>query len=85
MRVRLERRESNEDTVTLGARVTFNAAVVRLRYATRTGAILRIDGAVGGAFDGKHAAIDVIALAGRTRRQRHRRPAGVADVRFTLG
>jgi len=59
MRVRLERRESGEHTVTLGARVALAAPLARLTYATRTGATLRIDGAVAGAFDGKHATIDV--------------------------
>jgi len=59
MHVRLERREGDESTITLGARVTFAASLARLTYPTRTGATLRIDGVVAGAFDGKHATIDV--------------------------
>ncbi len=62
--MRLERRDTGEQTVTLGARVTFDAAAVRLTYPTRTGAVLRIDGAVAGAFDGKHGAIDLRCAPG---------------------
>ena len=64
MRVRLERRAEDEHVVTLGARVVFTAAQVRLRYATRTGALLRVDDAVAGAFDGGHTAIDLPTTAG---------------------
>ncbi len=64
MRVRLDRRGADEATVTLGARATFPDGPLRLRYPTRTGALLRIDGAVRGAFDGMHAAIDLPALPG---------------------
>jgi alpha-mannosidase len=64
MHVRLERREDGEHTITLGARVALAAPVARLTYPTRTGATLRIDGAVAGAFDGKHTAIDVPWPAG---------------------
>ena len=64
MRVRLDRRADDEQSVTLGARVSFPAAISRLTYATRTGAVLRVDGAVAGAFDGKHRSIDVPSTPG---------------------
>ncbi len=54
MRVRLERRAEDDATVTLGARVTVPQARMRLRYPTRTGALLRIDGRSAAAFDAKH-------------------------------
>jgi alpha-mannosidase len=59
MRVRLERRGEDEQCITLAARVTFGDALTRLTYHTRTGALLRIDGGIAGAFDGKHPHIDV--------------------------
>ncbi|MBV9408213.1 MAG: hypothetical protein JO164_05285, partial [Candidatus Eremiobacteraeota bacterium] len=64
MRVRLERRAADEATVTLAAHATFPDGPLRLRYATRTGALLRIDGTVRGAFDDMHGAIDLPALPG---------------------
>ena len=64
MRVRLERCAEDERTVTLRGEVTFGDRVMRLTYPTRTGALLRIDGAVAGAFDGKHLTIDLPPLAG---------------------
>ncbi len=64
MRVRLEGCGEDERTRTLRARVTFDGRPVRLTYATRTGALLRIDGAIAGAFDGKHTAIDLPPLRG---------------------
>jgi alpha-mannosidase len=64
MRVRLDRRGADEATVTLGGRAVFPDGPLRLRYPTRTGALLRIDGVVRGAFDGMHATIDLAALAG---------------------
>jgi alpha-mannosidase len=57
MRLRLARRTADERTVTLAARATFPDGPLRLRYPTRTGALLRIDGAVRGAFDGRHQTI----------------------------
>ena len=63
-RVRLQRRADDESTVTLAARTTFPDGPLRLRYPTRTGALLRIDGAARGAFDGKHEAIDLPPLPG---------------------
>ncbi|HEY4441256.1 MAG TPA: glycoside hydrolase family 38 C-terminal domain-containing protein [Candidatus Elarobacter sp.] len=57
MRVRLERRGEDDALVTLGAQVTFPDGPLRLRYPTRTGATLRIDGVVRGAFDGPHETI----------------------------
>lgn len=64
MRVRLERCAEDARTVTLRARVAFDGRSMRLAYPTRTGALLRIDGVVAGAFDGKHAAIDLPPLHG---------------------
>jgi alpha-mannosidase len=64
MRVGLARRASDEVTVTLAARATFPDGPLRARYPTRTGALLRVDGVVRGAFDGKHGAIDLPPLPG---------------------
>lgn len=64
MRVRLERRDGDDATVTLAARATLPEGPLRLCYRTRTGALLRVDGAVRGAFDGKHEAIDLPPLEG---------------------
>ena len=64
MQLRLEQRASDAETVTLGAQVAFVAPLARLTYPTRTGATLRVDGVVAGAFDGKHATIDVPWSAG---------------------
>jgi alpha-mannosidase len=62
--VRLARRAETADIVTLGAQVSFGEEPLRLRYRTRTGALLRIDGVVAGAFDGKHVSCDLAALPG---------------------
>lgn len=64
MRLRLARRGADEAIAAFVARATFPDGPLRLRYATRTGALLRIDGAVRGAFDGKHATIDLPPLPG---------------------
>ncbi len=64
MRVRLERCGADERTVTLRAAVAFNGRRIRLTYPTRTGALLRIDGAIAGAFDGKHTTLDLPPLDG---------------------
>ncbi len=64
MRVRLERCDEDERTLTLRARVTFDGRPLRLAYATRTGALLRLDGTIAGAFDAQHASIDVPAQRG---------------------
>ena len=64
MHVRLERRAHGADTVTLAAQVTFDERPMRLSYATRTGALVRIDGAIVGAFDAKHLTCDLPALPG---------------------
>jgi alpha-mannosidase len=64
MRVRLVRRGTDEATVTLTARISLPDGPLRLRYPTRTGALLRVDGVVRGAFDGKHPAIDLPPLPG---------------------
>lgn len=44
--------------------MTFSDVPLRLAYRTRTGALLRIDGRIAGAFDGKHMTCDVPALPG---------------------
>jgi alpha-mannosidase len=62
--VRLERRAESADLVTFAARTTFADRPLRLAYRTRTGALLRIDGDVAGAFDAKHATCDLAALPG---------------------
>jgi alpha-mannosidase len=64
MRVRLARRTADEATVALVARAVFPNGLLRVRYRTRTGALLRIDGAVQGAFDAMHETIDVCAHPG---------------------
>jgi len=64
MRVRLERCAEDARTVTLRATIAFGGRSMRLTYPTRTGALLRIDGAVAGAFDSMHAAIDLPPLDG---------------------
>ena len=64
MRVRLERCGADERTVTLRAAVAFDGRATRLTYPTRTGALLRIDGTIAGAFDGKHGTLDLAPLDG---------------------
>jgi len=64
MRVGLVRRGADEATVTFTARAVLPDGPLRLRYPTRTGALLRVDGAVRGAFDGKHPTIDLPPLPG---------------------
>ena len=64
MRIRLVRRGADEHTVTLVAHAEFPDGPLRFRYPTRTGALLRIDGVVRGAFDGMHGAIDLPPLPG---------------------
>ncbi len=59
MRIRLARRGADDGVVTLVGRATLTGGALRLGYPTRTGALLRVDGAVRGAFDGKHATIDL--------------------------
>lgn len=63
-RVRLVRGAEDDSTVTLVARTELPDAPLRLRYPTRTGALLRIDGAARGAFDGMHPTIDLPPLPG---------------------
>src|ERR1700728_3967235 len=64
MRVHLERCGADDRTVTLRAQVAFDRRSLRLSYPTRTGALLRIDGAIAGAFDGKHGTIDLPPYSG---------------------
>ncbi len=63
-RVRLSRRAEDAATVTLGGQVTFPDGPLALRYPTRTGALLRIDGAARGAFDPKHETIGLPPVPG---------------------
>jgi alpha-mannosidase len=64
MRVRLERCGEDERAVTLRAQVAFGGRALRLTYPTRNGALLRIGGAIAGAFDGKHSVIDLPPVDG---------------------
>jgi alpha-mannosidase len=64
MRIRLATRADDGPTAMLTATATFPDGPLRLRYPTRTGALLRIDGVVRGAFDGKHETIDLPPLPG---------------------
>ncbi len=63
-RVRLEERGQTPAVVTLGARVRFDDRPLRLEFHTRTGALLRIDGEIAGAFDAKHPTCDLGRLPG---------------------
>ncbi len=63
--VRLDERAQTADVVTLGVTATFDDGPLQLRYATRTGALLRIDGVVAGAFDAKHPTCDLSPMPGR--------------------
>ncbi|MDQ6941820.1 MAG: hypothetical protein M3169_04795, partial [Candidatus Eremiobacteraeota bacterium] len=60
----LARRGADEATVTLVAHAELPDGPLRLRYPTRTGALLRVDGIVRGAFDGMHGAIDLPPIPG---------------------
>jgi len=64
MRFRLAPKAADDATVILTARVAFTASLTRLAYPTRTGALLRIDGAIAGAFDDRHPRIDVRVMPG---------------------
>jgi alpha-mannosidase len=64
MRLRLARRAEADATVTLGATAAFPDGPVQLSYRTRTGALLRVDGVVRGAFDVQHATIALPAQPG---------------------
>ena len=64
MRIRLVQRGADEATVTLVADANLPGGPLRLRYPTRTGALLRVDGIVRGAFDAMHGAIDLPPLPG---------------------
>ena len=59
MRFRLAAKAADDATVILAARVVFGAPLARISYPTKTAALLRIDGAVAGAFDERHQRIDV--------------------------
>jgi alpha-mannosidase len=62
--VRLAQRAATADVVTVGAGVTLADRPLRLHYRTRTGALLRIDGDIAGAFDAKHPSCDLGAFPG---------------------
>ena len=64
MRIALAPRGESETTVTLGAAVRFPAGRVQFGYATRTGALLRIDGETAGAFDARHPVLTLPAQPG---------------------
>jgi alpha-mannosidase len=64
MRIRLVQRGADEATVMLVAQAELPDGPLRLRYPTRTGALLRIDGVIRGAFDGKHTSIDLQPMPG---------------------
>ena len=65
MQIRLVQRGADEATVTLAAHAELPDGPLRLRYPTRTGALLRVDGVIRGAFDGMHPAIDLQPMPGR--------------------
>ncbi len=63
-RIVLEPRSETADVITLGARAALADRPLRLRYPTRTGALLRVDGAIAGAFDAKHPTCELPPLPG---------------------
>ena len=64
MRLRLEARAEDAATLTFVARATLPDGPLRMRYPTRTGALLRIDGVARGAFDTMHETIVLPPLPG---------------------
>ncbi|HZO93534.1 MAG TPA: glycoside hydrolase family 38 C-terminal domain-containing protein [Candidatus Baltobacteraceae bacterium] len=64
MRLRFARRAEDEAIVVLGARAALPPGPLRMTYGTRTGALLRVDGVVHGAFDLMHRTIDLPPLEG---------------------
>ena len=62
--MRLTVRDKRDGVTVLGAALTSEAAATTLRYETRTGALLRIDGAVVSAFDREHGEAVVLATSG---------------------
>ena len=64
MRVRLVQRGADDDVIVLAGRVTFPGGPLCLRYPCRTGALLRIDGVVRGAFDAMHGSIELPPISG---------------------
>jgi alpha-mannosidase len=63
-RIPLALRAEAPATVTLCATATFPPGPLRASYRTRTGALLRVDGIVRGAFDDKHRTIELPPLPG---------------------
>ncbi len=59
MRFRLTAKATDDATVILTGRVVFSVPLTRVSYPVKTAALLRIDGAVAGAFDERHQRIDV--------------------------
>jgi alpha-mannosidase len=64
VRFRLAARAADDATVILTGRVLFGAPLARITYPTKTAALLRIDGAIAGAFDERHQRIDVRVAPG---------------------
>jgi alpha-mannosidase len=64
MRIALGQHGADEATVTLAARADLPGGPLSFTYATRTGAVLRVDGIVRGAFDGMHRTIALPPLPG---------------------
>jgi alpha-mannosidase len=65
VRLRLSERERGDALVLLAARLPASNEPVRLQYRTRTGALVRIDGRVAGAFDREHR--DLVLAPGEAR------------------
>jgi len=57
VRLRLRQRERTDALVVLGAQLPASGDPLRLRFSTRTGAIVRVDGRVAGAFDREHGEV----------------------------
>jgi alpha-mannosidase len=64
IRIPLVPHGADEATVTLVARAELPAGPLSFTYPTRTGAVLRVDGVVRGAFDGMHRTIALPPLPG---------------------
>jgi alpha-mannosidase len=65
VRLRLRERERTDALAVLEAELPPSDERVRLRFATRTGALVRVDGRVAGAFDREHGDLVLAAGGGR--------------------
>jgi alpha-mannosidase len=65
MRLRLSERERSDALVVLAAELPASDAPTLLQYRTRTGALVRIDGCVAGAFDREHRELRLAPGAAR--------------------